>query len=280
MKKRSKRYKLIEKKKVKEKLAFDKSLDLVFKDSSSSSEQLERDFDSLLNFKKDELVVHANHGIGKFLGLKNLNNTECFLIEYQNNELLYVPVNSISQISPYIGAKDIPLDSLSKKKWSEKSQKSKLKAFDIASEILEAEAKRNLEESQKVSLDTTEYEKFCDTFKFTETPDQARVIREVIADLLSDKPQDRLICGEVGFGKTEIALRASFIVAQNNYQVCILAPTTVLAKQHFEVFKDRFSNFPQRVCLLTREQTKTEKLEIYKKIKQLKKRFSLILDVS
>ena len=248
--------------------SLNKSVDLVFKDSSIRSEQLERDFDSLLNFKKDELVVHANHGIGKFLGLKNLSNTECFLIEYQNNELLYVPVNSISQISPYIGVKDIPLDSLSKKKWSEKAQKSKLKAFDIASEILEAEAKRNLEESQKVSLDTTEYEKFCDTFKFTETPDQARVIREVIADLLSDKPQDRLICGEVGFGKTEIALRASFIVAQNNYQVCILAPTTVLAKQHFEVFKDRFSNFPQRVCLLTREQTKTEKLEIYKKIKE------------
>ena len=224
--------------------------DLAFKDSPIRSEQLERDFDSLLNFKKDELVVHANHGIGKFLGLKNLSNTECFLIEYQNKELLYVPVNSISQISPYIGIKDIPLDSLSKKKWSEKAQKSKLKAFDIASEILEAEAKRNLEESQKVSLDTTEYEKFCDTFKFTETPDQARVIREVIADLLSDKPQDRLICGEVGFGKTEIALRASFIVAQNNYQVCILAPTTVLAKQHFEVFKERFSDFPQRVCLL------------------------------
>ena len=97
------------------KTSFDKSLDLDFKDSSSSSDLLERDFDSLLNFKKDELVVHANHGIGKFLGLKNLNNTECFLIEYQNNELLYVPVNSISQITPYIGVKDIPLDSLSKR---------------------------------------------------------------------------------------------------------------------------------------------------------------------
>tara|TARA_B100001057_G_scaffold500961_1_gene619263 strand:- start:151 stop:3084 length:2934 start_codon:yes stop_codon:yes gene_type:complete len=248
--------------------SYTKPLDPVFKEPSSSPEKLERDFDSFLNFRKDELVVHANHGIGKFLGLKNLNNTECFLIEYQNNELLYVPVNSISQITPYIGVKDIPLDSLSKKKWSEKSQRSKLKAFDIASEILEAEAKRNLEESQVVSLDVIEYEKFCDTFKFTETPDQERVIKEVIADLLSEKPQDRLICGEVGFGKTEVALRASFIVVQNNYQVCILAPTTVLAKQHFEVFKDRFSEFPHRVCLLTREQTKTEKTEIYKKIKE------------
>ena len=251
------------------------TLDSNFKDSSSISERQERDFDSLLNFKKDELVVHANHGIGKFLGLKNLNNTECFLIEYQNKELLYVPVNSISQITPYIGAKDIPLDSLSKKKWSEKSQKSKLKAFDIASEILEAEAKRNLQESQKISLNLSEYEKFCDTFKFTETPDQERVIREVIDDLLSDKPQDRLICGEVGFGKTEVALRASFIVAQNNYQVCILAPTTVLAKQHFEVFKNRFSEFTHKVCLLTREQTKTEKAEIYNKIKE--NYFSIII---
>ncbi len=244
------------------------TLETALKVPSSSSEKLEKDFDSLLNFKKDELVVHAKYGIGKFLGLKNLNNTECFLIEYLNKELLYVPVNSISQITPYIGIKDIPLDSLSKKKWREKSHKSKLKAFDIATDILEAEAKRNLEKSQKISFNATEYEKFCDTFKFTETPDQERVIREVIADLLSDKPQDRLICGEVGFGKTEVALRASFIVAQNSYQICILAPTTVLAKQHFEVFKDRFEEFPYRVCLLTREQTKTEKTEIYKKINE------------
>ena len=244
----------------------DKIIDPIFKDSSDQPQKLEKDFDSLLNFKKDELVVHANHGIGKFLGLKNLNRTECFLIEYQNNDLIYVPVNDLSQITPYIGVKDIPLDSLNKKKWSEKSKKSKIKAFDIASEILEAEAKRSLEESSEISFDLDEYKKFCDGFNFSETPDQERAIKEVISDLISKKPQDRLICGEVGFGKTEVALRASFIVAQNNYQVCILAPTTVLAKQHFEVFKDRFADFPHNVCLLTREQTNTEKEEIYNMI--------------
>ena len=115
-------------------------------------------------------------------------------------------------------------------------------------------------------MTVNEYEKFTSTFKFTETPDQKRVINEVISDLVSKKPQDRLICGEVGFGKTEVALRASFIVSQNSFQVCILAPTTVLAKQHFEVFKERFNEFPQKICLLTREQTSLEKEEIYKKI--------------
>ena len=243
-----------------------KDIDPIFKETSENLNQTKKDFDSLLNFKQGELVVHVNHGIGKFLGLKNLNKTECFLIEYLNNELLYVPVNSLSQITPYIGAKDIPLDSLSKKKWKEKTKKTKLKAFDVASEILEAEAKRNLEESPKIDINIDEYEKFTSTFKFTETPDQKRVINEVISDLISKKPQDRLICGEVGFGKTEVALRASFIVSQNSFQVCILAPTTVLAKQHFEVFKERFNEFPQKICLLTREQTPKEKEEIYKKI--------------
>ena len=117
-----------------------------------------------------------------------------------------------------------------------------------------------------VLQDIDEYKKFCDGFNFSETPDQERAIKEVISDLISKKPQDRLICGEVGFGKTEVALRASFIVAQSNYQVCILAPTTVLAKQHFEGFKDRFADFPHNVCLLTREQTNTEKEEIYNRI--------------
>jgi transcription-repair coupling factor (superfamily II helicase) len=251
------------------KKSLDKSLDSVFKDSSSSSEQLERDFDSLLNFKKDELVVHANHGIGKFLGLKNLNNTECFLIEYQNNELLYVPVDSYISNYSLHWRKRYPFRFLSKKKWSEKSQKSKLKAFDIASEILEAEAKRNLEESQKVSLDVSEYEKFCDTFKFTETPDQERVIREVIADLLSDKPQDRLICGEVGFGKTEVALRASFIVAQNNYQVCILAPTTVSLNNILRYLKIDLVNFLIEFAFSQESKQKQKKLKYIRKLKKI-----------
>ena len=235
----------------------------------------EKDFDSLLNFKKDELVVHNNFGIGRFRGLKNLSNTECFLIEYDNGELLYVPVNSLSQITPYVGIKDISLDSLSKKKWKEKSNKSRIKAFDVATEILEAEAKRNLESSPEIKFDINAYEKFSDNFKFTETPDQDRVIKEVIQDLISKKPQDRLICGEVGFGKTEVALRASFIVADNNFQVCLLAPTTVLAKQHFEVFKKRFEDFPYKICLLTREQSPGEKEKIYKKINE--NHFSIII---
>ena len=124
------------------------------------------------------------------------------------------------------------------------------------------EAKRNLESSPEIKFDINAYEKFSDNFKFTETPDQDRVIKEVIQDLISKKPQDRLICGEVGFGKTEVALRASFIVADNNFQVCLLAPTTVLAKQHFEVFKKRFEDFPYKICLLTREQSPGEKEKV------------------
>ena len=171
-------------------------------------------------------------------------------------------------LSPYVGNQDIKLDSLSKNNWKIKKEKSEKKAYDIATELLEAEAKRKIEKSEKLEiLDETKYQIFKNGFGFKETNDQNTTILQVINDLNVTKPQDRLICGEVGFGKTEIALRASFICTENLKQVCILAPTTLLARQHFELFKERFKQFDVKVEFLSRERNQKEKKEIIEDLK-------------
>ena len=212
--------------------------------------------------------MHSNYGIGIYRGLKNLNNTECFVIEYDGEEILYIPVDSMSTLSPYIGNQEIKLDSLSKNNWKIKKEKSEKKAYDVAAELLEAEAKRKIEKSDQLSIsDKNKYELFKDGFGFTETVDQKITISQVTNDLSISKPQDRLVCGEVGFGKTEIALRASFICTENLKQVCILAPTTILARQHFELFKERFENFDVKVDFLSRERSQKEKSKIFEELK-------------
>ena len=228
----------------------------------------DKELDFYYEFKENEYVVHSNHGIAIYRGLKNINKTECFVLEYDDNDLLYVPVDTLNKITPFVGNTEIKIDSLKKTKWKEKKEKSRKKAFDVAAEILEAEAKRKLESSPKISVKTEEYKKFVEKFEFSETLDQSEAIKKVIFDLENSKPQDRLVCGEVGFGKTEVALRAAFLVASNEMQVCILAPTTILAKQHFQVFEDRFKDTPLKVCLLTREQTAKEKEKLYTQIKE------------
>ena len=214
------------------------------------------------------MYKRQNYGIGIYKGLKNLNNTECFVIEYEGEEILYIPVDSINVLTPYVGNQDIKLDSLSKNNWKLKKEKSEKKAYDIATELLEAEAKRKIEKSEQLIIpDQDKYQAFKDGFGFSETPDQAITISQVIDDLSVSKPQDRLICGEVGFGKTEIALRASYICSENLKQVCILAPTTLLARQHYELFKERFKNFNVKVDFLSRERSQKEKKIIIDELK-------------
>ena len=224
--------------------------------------------DDFHEFTIDKKIVHSNYGIGIYKGLKNLNNTECFVIEYEGEEILYIPVDSINVLTPYVGNQDIKLDSLGKNNWRLKKEKSEKKAYDIATELLEAEAKRKIEKSEQlIILDKEKYQAFKDGFGFSETPDQAITISQVINDLSTSKPQDRLICGEVGFGKTEIALRASYICSENLKQVCILAPTTLLARQHYEVFKERFKSFNVKIDFLSRERSQKEKKAIIDELK-------------
>ena len=213
-------------------------------------------------FKLDAKVVHTNHGIGIFKGLKNLSNTECFAIEYAEGETLYVPISSMNLLTPYHGNNEIKLDSLRKNNWKQKKEKTRKKAFDIAAELLEAEASRKIDKSIPLILEQKELEIFSKGFGFQETPDQTSVIAEVRNDLASEKPQDRLICGEVGFGKTEIALRAAFICAQNKKQVAVLAPTTILARQHYDLFCERFSDTNLKIEFISREKNINEKREI------------------
>ena len=213
-------------------------------------------------FKIGNRVVHTNFGIGIYRGLKNLNKTECFVIEYEGEEVLYVPVDSMNLLTPYVGNQDIKLDSLSKNNWKVKKEKSEKKAYDIAAELLEAEAKRRIDKSDILEVDKKDYEEFSSGFGFQETLDQAKTILEVKSDLAETKPQDRLVCGEVGFGKTEIALRAAFICAKNLKQVCILAPTTLLARQHYDLFIERFKKTGIKIDFLTREKKAKEKQNI------------------
>ena len=232
------------------------------------SDQNQTSVEDFYQFIIGKRIVHSNYGIGIYRGLKNLNNTECFVIEYDGEEILYIPVDSMSTLSPYIGNQEIKLDSLSKNNWKIKKEKSEKKAYDIAAELLEAEAKRKIEKSDQLSIsDKNKYELFKNGFGFTETVDQKITISQVTNDLSISKPQDRLVCGEVGFGKTEIALRASFICTENLKQVCILAPTTILARQHFELFKERFENFDVKVDFLSRERSQKEKSKIIEELK-------------
>ena len=232
------------------------------------SDQNQTSVEDFYQFIIGKRIVHSNYGIGIYRGLKNLNNTECFVIEYDGEEILYIPVDSMSTLSPYIGNQEIKLDSLSKNNWRIKKEKSEKKAYDIAAELLEAEAKRKIEKSDQLSIsDKNKYELFKNGFGFTETVDQKITISQVTNDLSISKPQDRLVCGEVGFGKTEIALRASFICTENLKQVCILAPTTILARQHFELFKERFKNFDVKVDFLSRERSQKEKSKIIEELK-------------
>jgi len=216
--------------------SFDSEENFIPQTKRSNSEVINNQYE----FKIGNRLVHTNYGIGLYRGLKNLNNTECFVIEYEGQETLYVPVDAMNLLTPYVGNQDIKLDSLSRNNWKIKKEKSEQKAYDIAAELLEAEAKRKIDKSDVLKIDDIEYQNFAKGFGFQETIDQAKAILEVKEDLASSKPQDRLVCGEVGFGKTEIALRAAFICAKNLKQVCVLAPTTLLARQHYDLFKDRF----------------------------------------
>jgi transcription-repair coupling factor (superfamily II helicase) len=205
--------------------------------------------DNLNDLKINELVVHQEHGIGKYKGLITMNieskTTELIKIEYADNNNLYMPITSISLMQRYIGNSGLhtKLANLGSDKWLKIKQRAKKKIQDIAAELLLVQAKRELHKGYKYDFDINDYEKFCKLFPYVETEDQLNCINEVIDDMCSSKAMDRIVCGDVGFGKTEVILRASFIAANNKKQVVIIVPTTVLAKQHHQTFKNRFNTY-------------------------------------
>ena len=214
--------------------------------------------DKISDLKVDDYVVHTEHGIGKYKGLITMNIEEKIIelikIEYADNNNLYIPITSISLIQKYIGNTGLntKLSNLGSDRWIKIKQRAKKKIEDIAAELLRVQAQRELKKGYSYTFDNNLYRKFSDLFPYVETDDQLNCINEVIDDMCSIKSMDRLVCGDVGFGKTEVILRASFLAVNNQKQVAIIVPTTVLAKQHYETFQTRFNNYNYKIDLMSR----------------------------
>ncbi|NLG58618.1 MAG: transcription-repair coupling factor [Gammaproteobacteria bacterium] len=216
-------------------------------------------------------IVHEDHGVGRYRGLVVLeaggSPAEYLEIEYAKGDRLYVPVAQLHLINRYSGAspETAPLHSLGGEQWTKAKRKAAEKVRDVAAELLEIHAKRMARSGLALDVDRAEYEPFAAAFPFEETPDQLAAIEAVIRDLGSSQPMDRVVCGDVGFGKTEVAVRAAFVAANAGKQVAVLVPTTLLAEQHYRNFADRFADWPIRVEVLSRfKSTKEIKAELEK----------------
>ncbi len=216
-----------------------------------------------------DLVVHAEHGIGRYDGLVTLDVAgvahDCLRILYDGGDKLFVPVENLDVLTRY-GAEDagVPLDRLGSKAWQGRKARLKKRIQDMAEQLIAVAAQRSLRTSETLAPPEGLWDEFCARFPYVETEDQTRTIEEVIGDLASGRPMDRLVCGDVGFGKTEVALRAAFIAAMAGMQVAVVVPTTLLARQHLQTFTDRFKGLPLRIAGLSRLSTSKQANETKK----------------
>lgn len=223
---------------------------------------------NLAELKIGQAVVHLDHGVGRYGGLVTLENggmkAEYLLLTYANDAKLYVPVASLHLISRYVGGADesAPLHKLGSDAWSKARQRAAEKVRDVAAELLDVYAQREAQKGFAFKYDSDEFMQFAATFPFEETFDQEMAINAVISDMCQPKAMDRLVCGDVGFGKTEVAMRAAFLAVMNHKQVAVLVPTTLLAQQHYENFRDRFANLPVNVEVLSRFKTAKEQKKV------------------
>jgi transcription-repair coupling factor (superfamily II helicase) len=224
----------------------------------SAASQMENIVNNLNELTIGSPVVHQEHGVGRYLGLQTLQiggiTSEFLTLEYANHDKLYVPVSSLHVIGRYTGMspENAPLHKLGGDQWGKVKQKAIKRIRDVAAELLEIHAKRAVKQGHSFDVNNIEYAVFADAFPFEETPDQQTAIESILEDMARPQPMDRVICGDVGFGKTEVSMRAAFIAVQNGKQVAILVPTTLLAQQHYQNFRDRFADWPVRVEVLSR----------------------------
>jgi len=239
------------------------------REKATSVEGMLRDLSEL---KIGDPVVHAQHGIGRYQGLADLDlgdgSNEFLLLEYDGGDRLYVPVSQLAVISRYSGAQPeaAPLHKLGSGQWDKAKARAAKQVRDTAAALLALYAKRAARQGHRFGVNQHDLEAFADGFGFEETPDQAQAIDAVIRDMAAGKPMDRLICGDVGFGKTEVALRAAFVAVADGRQVAVLCPTTLLAEQHFHTFSDRFADWPMRIAELSRFRTGKQAAEILVKL--------------
>lgn len=213
-------------------------------------------------------VVHEDHGVGRYLGLQILTvggiETEFLVLQYADEAKLYVPVSSLHLISRYTGTspENAPLYRLGSDQWQRAKRKAAKHARDVAAELLDIYARRATKQGYAFKINEDEYAAFAAAFPFEETPDQLEAITAVLADMASPRPMDRVVCGDVGFGKTEVAMRAAFIAVQGGKQAAVLVPTTLLVQQHYQNFLDRFADWPVRVEGLSRFRTKKQQEQV------------------
>ncbi len=220
------------------------------------------------DMEEDDLVVHVDHGVGRYLGVREItfNNQlqEVLAIEYAEEAMLYVPVTHAHLLSRYVGmaGRTAVLHRLGGTRWAREKGAAQKAVHDLAAELLEIQARRNLLQGHAFPPDTPMQHEFENAFPFQETIDQETVIRDVRADMESIRPMDRLICGDAGYGKTEVAMRAAFKAVQDHHQVAVLVPTTVLAQQHYQTFSERMAGFNVRIAVISRFQTPARRREI------------------
>ncbi|CAH0989985.1 Transcription-repair-coupling factor [Sinobacterium norvegicum] len=227
---------------------------------------------NLTELKIGAPVVHLDHGVGRYLGLQNLGidgqEVEFLTLKYANDTKLYVPVSSLNLISRYSGSDDehAPLHKLGNEQWAKAKRKAVEQIHDVAAELLDIYARRAARKGESLAASPDNYNLFSAGFPFEETQDQEAAIDAVRNDLRANTPMDRLVCGDVGFGKTEVAMRAAFIAAEAGKQIAILVPTTLLAQQHYESFCDRFADWPVNIEVISRFKTAAEQKGVIEKL--------------
>ena len=222
----------------------------------------------LTDLRAGSPVVHEQHGVGRYQGLQMLTidgvATEFLTLEYADGDKLYVPVASLHLVSRYTGADadTAPLHRLGSGQWEKARRRAAQKARDVAAELLDIYARREAQGGTAHTIPDEEYDRFAAQFPFEETPDQETAIHAVLQDLKQPRPMDRVVCGDVGFGKTEVAMRAAFAGVQSGRQVAVLVPTTLLCQQHYQNFSDRFADWPVRIAQLSRFQSSAEQAQV------------------
>jgi transcription-repair coupling factor (superfamily II helicase) len=228
---------------------------------------------SYSELKVGDLIVHTNHGIGKYLGVETLEinglHKDYLHLRYAGNDKLYVPVEQIDQVQKYVGSeeKDPKIYALGGNDWKKVKKKVQSSVEDIADDLIKLYAEREASVGFAFSEDSNEQSEFESSFQYQETEDQIRAVAEIKEDMEKTRPMDRLLCGDVGYGKTEVAIRAAFKAIMDGKQVAILVPTTILAQQHYETIKERFTDFPINIGVLSRFRSKKEQTETLKGVK-------------
>ncbi len=248
----------------------------IFPKYAKKSAQDERsDFERFSDFSElnvGDIVVHIEHGIGCYKGLSTLtlqeNPQEFLTIAYHNDDLLYVPVQDLHLLSRYSvgGLTHVHLNQLGSDKWQRTKEKAAKRITDIAAELLQIYAERMSKPGFSYQLSAEDFSAFCDDFPYETTADQEKAVADILQDMQSAHPMDRLLCGDVGFGKTEVAMRAAFLAIQNNKQVVVLVPTTLLAEQHYESFINRFAKWPIKIAHFSRSTSAKNEADIRQKL--------------